>query len=198
MRRHWHWLAASIIFVVGTAIAVIAVVGPATTENFSSAGAAGRVVIPGSANVHLEADQQYSLWYGVYVTGQVWNGTPAMTIKIDPPGNAPQPGFSWNDGGGQTLRDNPQALTLELVAYVHPTVAGTYNLQVTSQDGGAGVILVGKTLPPAAPGWVPGLCVFGATVVIAGGVFLIGNRRRSSAAEVPTGASSSSPIDTVT
>jgi hypothetical protein len=177
-----HWLAALIVFVVGTAIAVIVVIAPATTENFTSAGAAGRVSIPGTTSVHLDA-QQYSFWYGTFVTGNVWNGTPALSIDVNPPGDAPQPGFSWNDGGGELLEDNPDNLTLELVAYVHPTVAGTYQIQVSSQDGPGGVILMGKTLGAASPDWIPGLIVFGVTVVISGGVLLIGHRRRSGAVD---------------
>jgi len=176
MRR--HGVAAIIILVVGTIIAVIVVIAPATTENFSSAGSAGRVSIPGTTTVHLEAEQ-YSFWYGVFVSGDVWNGTPAMSITVDPPAGAPDAGFSWNDGGGETLEDNPDNLTLELVAYVHPKVAGNYHITVSSQDGPGGVILMGKTLPAAAPDVFPGLCVFAATLVIAGVVLLVGYRRRA-------------------
>ena len=176
MRR--HGVAGIVILVVGTIIAVIVVIAPATTENFSSAGTAGRVPIPGTTTVHLQA-QQYSFWYGVFVSGDVWNGTPALSITVDPPAGAPDAGFSWNDGGGQTEPDSAENLTLELVAYVHPKVAGTYRITVSSQQGPGGVILFGKTLPPASPDVFPGLCVFGATVVIAGVVFLVGYRRRA-------------------
>jgi hypothetical protein len=184
-RRTWRrsrgfLVAGAIIVVVGIAIAVIVTIAPATTENFSSAGSAGRVQIPGTSSVELQA-QQYSFWYGVFTYGDLWPGTPAMTITIDPPTRAPTPGFSWNDGGGEIDSSNPQNLTLELVAYVHPKVAGVYRISVKSQEGGAGVILIGKTLASAAPEVIPGLCVFGATVVIAGAVVLVGYRRRDRA-----------------
>ena len=41
------------------------------------------------------------------------------------------------------------------------------------------MILIGKALPSAPPAVIPGLCVFGATTVIAGAVVLIGYRRRA-------------------
>ena len=171
-------LAGAAILVVGTIIAVIVTIGPATTENFSSAGSTGRVQIPGTSSVRLGA-KQYSFWYGVFVSGNVWNGTPAMTIDVDPPRGAPNPGFTWSDGGGSTEPDNSQNLTLELVAYVHPKVAGVYQISVRSEDGSGGVILIGKTLPSAAPSWTPGLLVFLATALIAGAVLLAGFRRRA-------------------
>ncbi len=173
-------LAAAIILVVGAGIEVIVTVGPATTENFSSAGAAGRVQIPGTSRLELQA-KQYSFWYGVFVSGNVWNGTPAMTIDVDPPAGAPDPGFTWNDGGGETDPDNSDNLTLELVAYVHPKVAGTYRISVSSQDGSGGVILVGETLPHAPAAVIPGLWIFGVTIVVAGAVILIGYRRSTRA-----------------
>jgi hypothetical protein len=171
-------VSAAIIFVVGTVIALIMTIGPATTENFSSAGSAGRVAIPGTTSVYLQA-QRYSFWYGVFVSGDIWNGTPAMTIGVDPPAGAPDPGFVWSDGGGSVDSKNSENLTLELVAYVHPKVAGVYRVSVSSAEGAGGVILFGKTLPSAPPDVIPGLCVFGAAALIAGGVIFVGYRRRA-------------------
>ena len=172
-------VASVVILLVGTAISVIVLIAPATTENFSSAGSTGQVQIPGTSTVELKAEK-YSFWYGVFVSGDVWNGTPAMSIDVVPPTGAPDPGFTWSDGGGSTDSDNPQNLTLELVAYVHPTVAGVYRISVTSQDGPGGVILIGKTLPSGALDLLPALCVFGASVVSAAVVAIIGLRRRAS------------------
>jgi hypothetical protein len=170
-------VAGAIVLVIGAVIAVIVLIAPATTENFTSAGSTGQVQIPGTSTVHLQA-MKYSFWYGVFVSGDVWNGTPAMTIDLGPPAGAPEPGFAWSDDGGSIEADNSQNLTLELVAYVLPTVAGAYRISVSSKDGAGGVILIGKTLASGPPDVVPALLVFAAAALIASVVVLVGPRRR--------------------
>jgi hypothetical protein len=167
------WFPALGILAVGAVIAVIVIVGPATTENTNSAGSAGRVSIPGSSSIHLEA-QQYSFWYAVLNQGgDVWPGVPPLSFNIDPPGQAAQPGFQQSFGA----EANVQEFSIERVAYVSPNVAGSYHISVSSSDGPGGVILIGQTLPNLPFNVIPGLIVFGVAVVLAGAIVLMGRRR---------------------
>jgi hypothetical protein len=172
--RMWFAHATALgILAVGAVIAVIVIVGPATTENTSSAGSAGRVSIPGSSSIYLEA-HQYSFWYALLNQGGgAWPGVPPLSFNIDPPGQVAQPGFRQSFGD----EDNVQEFSIERVAYVSPKVAGSYNISVSSSDGPGGVILIGKTLPNRPFDVIPGLIVFGVAVVLAGAIVLIGRRR---------------------
>jgi len=102
------WFPALAILAVGAVIAVIVIVGPATTENTNSAGSAGRVSIPGSSSIHLEA-HQYSFWYAVLNQGGAdggdWPGAPPLSFNIDPPGQAAEPGFRQSFGAEANVQE---------------------------------------------------------------------------------------------
>jgi len=165
--------------VVGVIIAVIVVIGPATTENTSSEGAAGRVSIPGTSTIRLSAER-YSFWYAILNQNTSgWAGVPPLDFNIVPPGQAPQPSFTESYGAEADV----QEFSTERMAYVQPKVSGLYKISVSSSDGPGGVILIGKTLPNMPPDFLAGSIVFVVTLIIAGSILLVTSRHgRSSTA----------------
>jgi hypothetical protein len=162
-----------IVLGIGVIIAVIVVIGPATTENTSSEGAAGRVSIPGTSTIRLSTER-YSFWYATLNQNSgSWAGVPPLDWTIVPPGQAPDPSFTESYGS----ETNVQEFSTERVAYVQPKVSGLYQISVSSKDGPGGVVLIGKTLPNMPPDYRAGLIVFVVTLVIAGGILLAASRR---------------------
>jgi hypothetical protein len=158
-----------IVFVVGVFWAVIVVIAPATTENTSSEGAAGRVSIPGTSTIQLSAER-YSFWYAIINQNTAgWAGVPELKFTIVPPGQAPQPSFTWSYGDENDF----QEFSTERAAFVQPKVPGLYQISVSSSDGPGGVILIGQTLPNEPPNFRTGLIIFVVTLAIAGGIELV-------------------------
>jgi hypothetical protein len=153
---------------------VIVVIAPATTENTSSEGAAGRVSIPGTSTIQLSAER-YTFWYAIINQNTAgWAGVPPLDFTIDPPGQAPQPSFTESYG----YEIDFQEFSTERVAFVQPKVSGLYQISVSSSDGPGGVILIGQTLPNQPPNFRTGLIILAVTLAIAGGIELVISRVR--------------------
>ena len=159
----------TIIVLFGAAIALIVTIGPATTENTSSAGSAGRVPVPGSSTFELEA-KKYSIWYGIDNAPLNYQiHLPPLSFDVKPPAGAAEPAFTENHGTEQ----DSGGLAMRRVAYLRPSVAGHYTVSVRSDNGPGGVVLFGAALPNKAPALLPGLIVLAVTLLIAGAVMLL-------------------------
>ena len=171
-RGRWALIAPMIVVVIGVAIALIVTIGPATTENTSSAGSAGRVPVPGSGKFQLDAEK-YAIWYGIDNAPLNYQiHLPPLSFDIRPPAGVADPAFTESHGTEQ----DSGGLAMRRVAYIQPSVAGRYTISVRSDDGPGGVLLFGQALPNKSPALLPGALVLAVTLIIAGAV-MVGIRR---------------------
>lgn len=174
--RPWKWLAPAIITVIGAAIALIVTIGPATTEDTSSAGVAGRVPVPGSGTLDLKA-RKYAIWYGLGNAPLNYQlHLPPLSFTITPPAGASDPAFTESHG----VEESSAGLAIRRAAYIQPSVPGRYTISVRSDNGPGGVILLGEALPNRSPAVLPGVLVLAGTLLAAALVTLL-LRRRSTA-----------------
>jgi hypothetical protein len=167
------WLAPAIIVAVGAVIALIVTIAPATTENTSSAGSAGRVPVPGTHTFTLQA-KKYAIWYGLDNAPLNYQmHLPPLSFDIRPPAGVADPAFTESAG----TEHNSGGLSIRRAAYLQPSVAGQYSISVRSENGPGGVLLLGEALPEEPPAVLPGLLVLAGALVIAGVVALVIRRR---------------------
>ena len=172
-RGRWAIIVPAIIVLFGAAIALIVTIGPATTENTSSAGSAGRVAVPGSSTITLQA-KKYAIWYGIDNAPLNYQiHLPPLSFDIRPSAGVADPDFTESHGTEQ----DTGGLAIRRVAYIQPSASGRYTISVRTDDGPGGVILLGEALPSRSPALLPGILVLAVTLLIAGAVMVLIRRR---------------------
>ena len=166
-------MAPAIIVLIGAVIGAIVAFGPAALENTSSAGSAGRVPVPGSATITLQA-RKYAIWYGVDNAPLNYQiHLPPLTFDIKSPSGVADPAFTESHGS----ESDTNGLAIRRAAYLRPSVAGNYVISVRSDNGPGGVILFGAALGQQAVSPTPGLLVLAASVLLAAFTFWLLSRQ---------------------